>query len=153
MNPAGGTGTILVAEDELDVLCYFDMALRSFGYNVETAQDGDELLSSLRASRSEVLAVLLDIFMPNRDGLETLREIRRFYPTMPVIVVSGAASPQHIVTAIKVAQRTSYASRSRMMNWIGRFGPRSRPGAPWQTPRCARPPPICPMPSWEEAPE
>lgn len=101
MNPAGGTGTILVAEDELDVLCYFDMALRSFGYNVETAQDGDELLSSLRASRSEVLAVLLDIFMPNRDGLETLREIRRFYPTMPVIVVSGAASPQHIVTAIK----------------------------------------------------
>ncbi|HTR37140.1 MAG TPA: sigma-54 dependent transcriptional regulator [Bryobacteraceae bacterium] len=96
-----GVKTILVGEDELEVLCYFDMALRSLGYNVETAQDGDELLACLRSSRSEVIAVLLDVFMPKRDGLETLREIRKFYPAMPVIVVSGVASSQNIVTAIK----------------------------------------------------
>lgn len=98
---AEGAGTILVGEDELEVLGYFDMALRCLGYKVETAQDGDELLSSLRSSRSEIAAVLLDVFMPNRDGLDTLREIRRFDPSMPVIVVSGVASPQNIVAAMK----------------------------------------------------
>jgi two-component system, NtrC family, response regulator AtoC len=101
MRTAEGAGTILVGEDELEVLGYFDIALKCLGYNVETAQDGDELLSCLRSSRSEISAVLLDIFMPNRDGLETLREIRKFDPTVPVIVVSGLASPQNIVSAIK----------------------------------------------------
>jgi two-component system, NtrC family, response regulator AtoC len=94
-------GTILVGEDELEVLGYFDIALKCLGYDVETAQDGDEVLSCLRSSRSEISAVLLDIFMANRDGLDTLREIRKFDPAMPVIVVSGVASPQNIVTAIK----------------------------------------------------
>ena len=94
-------GTVLVGEDELEVLGYFDIALKCLGYTVETAQDGDEVLSCLRSSRSEIAAVLLDIVMPNRDGLDTLREIRRFDPTMPVIVISGLASPQNIVAAIR----------------------------------------------------
>ncbi len=101
MNIAERAGTILVGEDELEVLGYFDMALRCLGYKVERAQDGDELLSCLRSSRSEIAAVLLDVFMPNRDGLDTLREIRRFDAAMPVIVVSGVGSPQNIVAAMK----------------------------------------------------
>jgi two-component system response regulator AtoC len=101
MKALNTAGTILVGEDELEVLGYFDIALKCLGYTVETAQDGDEVLSCLRSSRSEIAAVLLDIFMPNRDGLGTLLEIRKFDPTMPVIVVSGVASPQNIVTAIK----------------------------------------------------
>ena len=100
MNAVEG-GTILVGEDELEVLGYFEMALRCLGYNVETAQDGDELLSTLRSSSSNIVAVLLDVFMPKRDGFETLREIRKFYACLPVIVVSGVASPQNIVSAIK----------------------------------------------------
>lgn len=93
--------TILVGEDELEVLGYFEMALKCLGYAVETALDGDEVLSCLRSSRTEISAVLLDVIMPNRDGLDTLREIRNFDPMMPVIVVSGVASPQSIVTAIR----------------------------------------------------
>jgi len=93
--------TILVGEDELEVLGYFEMALKCLGYAVETAQDGDEVLSCLRSARSEIDAVVLDVIMPNRDGLDTLREIRNFDPMMPVIIVSGAASPQSIVTAIR----------------------------------------------------
>lgn len=101
MSKAEVAGTVLVGEDELEVLGYFDMALRCLGYKVETAQDGDELLLRLRSSRSEIAAVLLDIFMPNRDGLDTLREIRKFDPIMPVIVVSGVGSPQNIIAAMK----------------------------------------------------
>jgi two-component system response regulator AtoC len=93
--------TILVGEDELEVRGYLDMALKCLGYSAELAQDGDEVLSCLRSSRTDFAAILLDIMMPNRDGIETLREIRSMDPDIPVIVVSGATSPLNIVTAMK----------------------------------------------------
>src|SRR5262249_13310191 len=46
-------------------------------------------------------AVLLDLMMPNREGIDTLKEIRRINSTLPVIVVSGAASTMNVVTAMK----------------------------------------------------
>jgi len=93
--------TILVGEDEMEVRGYLEMALKCLGYSVELAQDGDEVLSCLESSRSEIAAVLLDIMMPNRDGLDTLREIHRMDPTLPVIIVSGAASTLNVVNAMK----------------------------------------------------
>jgi two-component system, NtrC family, response regulator AtoC len=98
---ASRTRTILVGEDELEVRGYFQMALKCLGYSVELAQDGDEVLSCLRSSRGEIDVVLLDIMMANRDGLDTLREIRGFNPDLPVIMVSGAASSINIVSAMK----------------------------------------------------
>src|SRR5215831_2598187 len=93
--------TILVGDDEMEVRGYLEMALKCLGYEVELAQDGDEILSSLQSSRSNISAVLLDIMMPNRDGIETLREIRRMEPNLPVIIVSGASSTLNVVTAMK----------------------------------------------------
>ena len=93
--------TILVGEDELEVRAYLEMALRCLGYTVELAQDGDEVLSCLQSPGSQVSAVLLDLMMPNRDGIETLQEIRRIDPGLPVIVVSGASSTLNVVAAMK----------------------------------------------------
>jgi two-component system, NtrC family, response regulator AtoC len=93
--------TILIGEDEPEVLGYFELALKCLGYSVELAQDGDEVLSCLKSARSEISAVLLDLIMPNRDGLETLRDIREMNPDIPVIVVSGAASTLKAVTVMK----------------------------------------------------
>ena len=93
--------TILVGEDEPEVSGYFEVALKCLGYSVELAQDGDEVLSCLRAARCEISAVLLDLIMPNRDGLETLRDIREMNPDIPVIVVSGAASTLKAVAVMK----------------------------------------------------
>lgn len=93
--------TILVGEDELEVRGYLELALKCLGYSVELAQDGDEVLSCLQASRPEISAVLLDIMMPNRDGMDTLREIRRTDPDLPVIIVSGASSTLNVVAAMK----------------------------------------------------
>jgi two-component system response regulator AtoC len=93
--------TIIVGEDELEVRGYLEMALKCLGYSVELAQDGDEVLSCLEAAGSDVSAVILDLMMPNRDGIDTLREIRRGDPSLPVIVVSGASSTLNVVTAMK----------------------------------------------------
>src|SRR5215218_9946552 len=94
--------TILVGEDELEVRGYFQMALKCLGYSVEVAQDGEEVLSYLRACPGEARAVLLDVMMPNCDGIETLREIRDLDPNLPVIMVSGTANSANIVNAMKI---------------------------------------------------
>ena len=93
--------TVLIGEDEMEVRGYLEMALRCLGYSVELAQDGDEVLACLQASRSEICAVLLDLTMPNRDGLDTLQEIRRISPELPVIVISGDTSTLSVVCAMK----------------------------------------------------
>lgn len=93
--------TVLVGEDELEVREYLEMALKCLGYSVESAQDGEEVISYLRSSsRSAISAILLDLIMPNRDGMEVLREIREIDPDLPVIIVSGAASPSNVVTVV-----------------------------------------------------
>ena len=93
--------TILIGEDELEVRAYLEMALKCLGYTVESAQDGEEVLTFLASSRSKISAVLLDLMMPQRDGLDTLREIRHIDPNLPVIIISGAASTLNVVTAMK----------------------------------------------------
>lgn len=95
------TNTILVAEDESEVRSYLQMALKCQGYQVEIAQDGMEALEVLHDPPVPIAAVLLDIMMPRKDGLETLKEIRRFDQDIPVIMVSGASSPLNVVEAMK----------------------------------------------------
>src|ERR1017187_2756912 len=88
--------TILVGEDEPEVLSYLETALKCMGYSVESAQDGDEVLACLRSSGSEIAAVLL-----NREARDTLREIQNLDRELPVIMLSGASSTLNVVTAMK----------------------------------------------------
>ena len=92
---------ILVGEDELEVRAYLEMAVKCLGYSVELAQDGDEVLACLQSPGVQPDAVLLDLMMPNRDGIETLKEIRRINESLPVIVVSGASSTMNVVAAMR----------------------------------------------------
>jgi two-component system response regulator AtoC len=101
MQTSRNSRTILVGEDEPEVRGYLEMALKCLGYSVESAQDGDEVLSYLRTSPGDICLVLLDIVTASRDGLDTLREIRRMDPSLPVIVMSGASSTGDVVSAMQ----------------------------------------------------
>jgi two-component system, NtrC family, response regulator AtoC len=92
---------ILVAEDEPEVRNYLELSLRCHGYDVEKAENGDEALMVLKGGRSGVSLVLLDVMMPFKDGIETLREIRRFDKNLPVIMLSGGSEPCTIVETMK----------------------------------------------------
>jgi two-component system response regulator AtoC len=96
--------TILIAEDEPEVRDYLRLALTCRGYDVEFAQDGEEAVRYVRNGRRFSL-VLLDILMPHKDGLETLREVRGICPELPVIMLSGASAPVNIVTAMNSGAR------------------------------------------------
>jgi two-component system response regulator AtoC len=94
-------GTILLAEDDAEVRNFLEVTLECRGYAVQSASDGNELLGYLRAGAS-VSAILLDIMMPNKDGFETLREVRQINATVPVIMLSGMSSPLNVVQAMKI---------------------------------------------------
>jgi two-component system, NtrC family, response regulator AtoC len=100
--PGASNGrTILLGEDDREVSGYLETALKCQGYSIEIAQDGEEVLACLRAGQAPISAVVLDIVMPRRNGLEALKEIRRLDPALPVIMMSGAASNLTVAEAMK----------------------------------------------------
>jgi PAS domain S-box-containing protein len=84
-----GNGTILVADDEEAVRVVARMTLERFGFKVLLASDGLEALHLFRESSAEIVAVLLDMTMPNLGGEETFRELRRLKADVKVILSSG----------------------------------------------------------------
>jgi two-component system response regulator AtoC len=97
-----GPAGILVVEDDPEVWNYLSLSLRCRGYSVTHAENGEEVLSHLKSgAASGVALVLMDVMMPRKDGIETLRGIRQFEKNLPVIMLSGVSSPTTIVEAMK----------------------------------------------------
>ena len=90
--------TILVADDDLEIRSYFETILKIQGFQVLLAESGDEALRLLEAGQTPVSLALLDVMMPGKDGIETLKEIRRLYGNLPVILVSSACSWRELKT-------------------------------------------------------
>jgi CheY-like chemotaxis protein len=78
---------ILLVDDEPSIREVGKAVLASQGYEVITAGDGFEALLALKRSLPDVL--ISDLSMPNMSGFEFLSVVRRRFPTLPVIVVSG----------------------------------------------------------------
>jgi UDP-3-O-acyl N-acetylglucosamine deacetylase len=93
------TGPILIVDDEASIRKSLEGVLGDDGYACLHAADGAEALALLE-SRKPAL-VLLDIWMPGMDGIETLRRIKEISPQTPVVMMSGHAT---IATAIKATQ-------------------------------------------------
>jgi two-component system, NtrC family, response regulator AtoC len=85
------TTVILLGEGEPEMRQYLEMVLSCDGYAIELAQDGEEVLRYIREGHP-VSALVLDMVLPRKDGIETLREIRSVDPDLPVIVIAGAFS-------------------------------------------------------------
>ncbi len=91
---------VLVAEDEQNLGSILESFLTGRGYQVTTTRDGRAALAALRAEAFDV--ALLDIVMPEIDGLEVLRQIRE-EPTPPeVIIITGNGTIETAITAIKL---------------------------------------------------
>jgi DNA-binding NtrC family response regulator len=93
--------TILIAEDEPEVRDYLGVALNCEGYEVEFAQNGEEVVAFLERDGQRVSLLLLDLIMPCKDGFETLREVRQGWPGLPVITLSGSCTPANVATVLK----------------------------------------------------
>nr|WP_244982730.1 response regulator [Croceicoccus marinus] len=89
----GGTGAILLVEDEDTVRAVAERALTRQGYKVTTAKDGEEGLQIVRDG-GEFDMVISDVVMPTMDGPAMAREIRELKPDLPVLFMSGYAEEQ-----------------------------------------------------------
>ena len=93
---------VLVVDDELDVRDAIERVLTRAGYSVRTAGDASDALVELRRSHADV--VITDIIMPKIDGVEGIACIRKEFPAVRIIAISGggnfgiAAYKPHAIT-------------------------------------------------------
>jgi DNA-binding response OmpR family regulator len=86
---------VLAVDDETDIRMIIEGLLKSGGYEVETAEDGEDALGKFNKGRFDL--VILDVMMPKRDGYEVLREIRQGPKgETPVVMLTAKATDKDV---------------------------------------------------------
>jgi two-component system KDP operon response regulator KdpE len=87
MNKAEGKQLVLVVDDHPKVLRFIEIDLKLRGFDVMTTTSGEEALELVKSKKPAIM--LLDIIMPETDGLEVLKQLRAF-SQLPVIAFSAS---------------------------------------------------------------
>jgi CheY-like chemotaxis protein len=94
--------SVLVVDDEEQVRQLIREALEQAGYEVEEASDGKEGLKRYRSRPTDL--VIMDILMPDQDGLETIMTLHREFPNSRVIAMTGGSEVIGILNFLDVAK-------------------------------------------------
>src|SRR5690348_17355320 len=103
---------VLIAEDEVNLGQILSTFLCGRGYHVVNVTDGRAALDALRAEAFDV--ALLDIVMPEMDGLEVLRQIREELSPPEVIIITGNGTIETAISAMKLGAYDYLAKPYRM---------------------------------------
>jgi len=93
----GQMRSILVIEDDANLRLVLEQMLTAAGYNVRTAVDGKQGTTLCRATPPDL--VITDIYMPNRDGLEVIMDLRQHCPKTRIIAISGQITTKNMLPA------------------------------------------------------
>jgi two-component system response regulator HydG len=93
------TTKILVVDDDSGHLVSVRTIIRSWGYGVETADDGSVAVDMVKSTPVDL--ILMDVRMTQMGGIEALRQIKVYNPTIPVIIMTAYSSVDSAVEAIK----------------------------------------------------
>ncbi len=91
--------SILVCDDEEGIRESLKLILEN-DYNIIFAENGDEAIEKMKSSPIDI--VLLDIKMPRKDGLETLKELKKIKPDSKIIIATGYKSVETAQEAMKL---------------------------------------------------
>lgn len=114
---------VLVCDDEPDIRLLFRVALEAAGAEVTEAIDGVDCVESVEARRPDLL--VLDLYMPRRDGFAALELIHGAWPDLPVVVVSAHASVEILRTGRQLGAVACFPKPtfvSRIPSLVERFG-------------------------------
>jgi CheY-like chemotaxis protein len=78
---------ILIIDDDAEVRALMRLTLERAGFEVAEARDGEEGVQAFRQQAADL--IFCDVFMPGKDGLEVIQELRRDFPGVKVIAMSG----------------------------------------------------------------
>jgi PAS domain S-box-containing protein len=87
--PWQGSGTILLVEDEPQLIAVAKTLLEVLGFSVIEASNGIEAIKQFRKNAEEIRLVLTDIGMPRMGGYELIAELKKINPELPIVVSSG----------------------------------------------------------------
>ncbi len=93
---------VLVVDDEKDFVEMLSLRLEESGEKVTSANSGKECLDILEKEGRNIDVVILDIKMPGMDGIEVLREIKKRFPLIEVIMLTGHGSTESAVEGMKL---------------------------------------------------
>ena len=91
---------ILIVDDERDILNVLAVFLQKRGHDVLTATNGADALTAIQ-NDSEISVVLLDVVMPQRGGMEILKEITQ-HPSHPHVIMMTARADEKIFEAVRL---------------------------------------------------
>ncbi|MFQ5505448.1 MAG: sigma-54-dependent transcriptional regulator [Planctomycetota bacterium] len=91
---------VLVIDDDPGVRDYMEALVSRQGYDVLAVADGEQALQSLETSKPDL--VTLDVVLPGMDGLQTLSELKKRLPDVPVVMLSGHGQARNIVEAMRL---------------------------------------------------
>ena len=90
---------VLIVDDEITIIESLEGILSDDGFEVMHAFNGYEALKKIETESPDI--VLLDIWMPGMDGIETLKEIKKIAPNLPVVMITGHGTIESAVDATK----------------------------------------------------
>ena len=91
---------VLLVDDEKDFVEMLSLRLNELGEKVVEAYSGKECLEML--GKKDIDVVILDIKMPGMDGIETLKEIKKGFPLVEVIMLTGHGTTETAVEGMKL---------------------------------------------------
>lgn len=91
---------ILIADDEESVLEMLKRVLAMDAHEVVVARDGEEAIRAIRTEQPDL--AVIDLFMPRKEGLETIMQARKVFPKLKIIAISGG-NPRHGMSFLEMA--------------------------------------------------
>jgi DNA-binding response OmpR family regulator len=91
---------VLIVDDEKDFTELLSERLETRGFKTRIAFDGNEAISRLNEENADV--VLLDVMMPGKSGVETLKEIKNSWPITEVIMLTGHGTVETAIEGMKL---------------------------------------------------
>ena len=92
-------GIVLIIDDEDEIRESIEILLTSEGLTTDTAATGEEGLKKIEENLYD--AVLLDLMLPGKSGMEVQKDIKRIDPTLPVVIITAIGAVETAVSAIK----------------------------------------------------
>ena len=113
-----GAETIIIVDDEPDILDIGQNTLEQFGYTVLTVRSGEEAVETYTRQGDRIDLVILDLGMPGMGGEKCLRELLRMNPAVKVLIASGYAATQTVHSILEAGATGFMAKPYRLEDML-----------------------------------
>lgn len=108
------TKTILIADDDIDILSQISSYVKNMGFNVITAETQKEAETIIREQKPDL--AIFDLMMDNRDsGFILSYTLKKKYPDVPVIIATAVTADTGIIFEVNTAEQKSWIKADRYL--------------------------------------